>query len=380
MKISRFRTVTVLISATIALCLAQATVRAADTNPPPRLTVELRDGSRVVGTSVEKQFKFHSELLGDLKLDVKDIRSVDCVSSNSAKLTMAGGDMLTVSFVDSSFAMKTGFGKIDLTVDSVRKFTVLAGGASGGVLRPHLPGLVALWSAEGDARDSIGSHNGTLAGKVNFVPGQIGQAFSFADTDSYVKVPASSSLDVGSGSGFTLTAWINPSDITGAQPIFEWSRGDGTYWGVHFFIDANSFHSGPGTLYANIVDAAGGWHQIHTPPGVVSAGSFQQATLTYDKATGEAMIYCNGVLVMQQFMGQFTPKTSDDLYLGHRPLNVDRLLTFAGALDEMAVYNRALSAGEIQDQCRDDNGGELPPPPAVAPAPFTRRFPDGFGQ
>src|ERR1019366_6674916 len=68
--------------------------RAADTNPPPRLTVELRDGSRVVGTSAEKYFKFHSALLGNLKLDVKDIRSVECVSSNSAKLATANGDTL----------------------------------------------------------------------------------------------------------------------------------------------------------------------------------------------------------------------------------------------------------------------------------------------
>jgi hypothetical protein len=42
----------------------------ADTNPPPRLTVELRDGSRVIGTSVDKNFKFRSALLGDLKLGV----------------------------------------------------------------------------------------------------------------------------------------------------------------------------------------------------------------------------------------------------------------------------------------------------------------------
>jgi hypothetical protein len=38
--------------------------KAADTNPPPCLTVELRDGSRVVGTSGGEHFNFHSALLG----------------------------------------------------------------------------------------------------------------------------------------------------------------------------------------------------------------------------------------------------------------------------------------------------------------------------
>src|SRR5664279_5611803 len=73
----------------------------ADTNPPPRLTVELRDGSRVVGDSVEKSFRFHSALLGGIKLDVKDIRSVEWGSTNSAKLTTVNGDTLTVSLLGS---------------------------------------------------------------------------------------------------------------------------------------------------------------------------------------------------------------------------------------------------------------------------------------
>src|ERR1019366_6550733 len=109
-----------------------------NTNPPPRLTVELRDGSRVVGQSVEKNFKFHSALLGEIKLDVKAIRSVDCVSSNSAKLTTASGDLLTVSFAEPEFAVKTGFGKVKLAVDSVRKLSVASVSTAGA---HRLPGL-----------------------------------------------------------------------------------------------------------------------------------------------------------------------------------------------------------------------------------------------
>src|ERR1035438_2662455 len=103
------------------LVLILATVRAADTNPPPRLTVELRDGSRVVGQSVEKSFKFHSALLGEIKLAVSNIRAVEFVSTNSTKLTTTGGDSLSVSFVYSEFAVKTSFGKVELPVASVRK-------------------------------------------------------------------------------------------------------------------------------------------------------------------------------------------------------------------------------------------------------------------
>ena len=117
------------------LLLFSFAARAADTNPPPRLTVELRDGSRVVGTSAEKNFKFHSALLGDLKLEVKDIRQVECLSSNSTKLTTTGGDVLTVWFADSQFAVNTSFGKVELAADSVHKFTVAATRANGTIVQ-----------------------------------------------------------------------------------------------------------------------------------------------------------------------------------------------------------------------------------------------------
>jgi hypothetical protein len=103
---------------------------AAGTNLPPRLTVDLRDGSRVVGTSVDKNFKFHSALLGDIKLAVKDIRGVECVATNSAKLTTTQGDTLMGWFVESAIAIKTSFGKVKLAVASIRSVKVLARTAS----------------------------------------------------------------------------------------------------------------------------------------------------------------------------------------------------------------------------------------------------------
>ena len=98
--------------------------RAADTNPPPRLSVELRDGSRVVGDSVEKKIEFRSALLGEIKLAVKEIRSVECVATNAAKLTTANGDTLTGWFVNSKLAVKTSFGKVEVPMDSIRSVKV----------------------------------------------------------------------------------------------------------------------------------------------------------------------------------------------------------------------------------------------------------------
>jgi hypothetical protein len=73
--------------------------------------------------------------------------------------------------------------------------------------------------------------------------------------------------------------------------------------------------------------------------------------LTYNKASGLAAIYVNGGVVLQTNLGSFTPQTSfTNLLLGARTYYgsvsspPDK---FAGQMDEMSLYNRALSSNEI---------------------------------
>jgi len=218
-------------------------------------------------------------------------------------------------------------------------------------LREHLPiGLVGLWS--GDENDLSGGMNAKL-NDIAFAAGKSGKAFSFNGTSSSVKIPASPSLDVGTGSGFTVMAWIKPTDVTQDHPLFEWS--DSNYWGVHLHIApgqptvGSSGPAGPGQLYANVVDSYGGWHPLGSAMDAVTANVFQHVALTYDKVSGVATIYCNGQVVSQRKLGSFNTRTSArDLYLGRRPAPSDEVSTFAGLMDDAALFNRALSAEEIQ--------------------------------
>lgn len=108
----------------VFITAALSVAHADGTNPPPRLTVELRDGSRLVGTCPEQSFRFHSVPLGDLKVNLKDIRSVERTADTSVKLVMTGNDTLTVSFVEATITIETTFGKQTLPVDSISKLTM----------------------------------------------------------------------------------------------------------------------------------------------------------------------------------------------------------------------------------------------------------------
>ena len=327
---------------------------ATDTNLPPRLTFELHDGSRVVGTSTQKELKFHSSLLGEIRLDVKNIRSVECLSSNSTKLVIVGGDTLTASLVNPKISVKTGFGTLELAVDSIRKITVA--GETGFSSRHD--GLVALWQAEGNPDDATGKHSGTVQGGIEYGPGIFGQAFQSSSDNSWIKIPAAPDLDVGKGGGFTLEAWVKPSEINRLNPVFEWNNME--KYAVHFSVCPNQPHhpsgmSGPGELYADIVDNNGEEHKLSSLPNVVKLDRFQHMALTYDGTSGVARIYYNGQIVAQQNLGIFTPNTQSDLYLGGRPAIPEEVCGFAGLMDELAIYNRPLRSDEIR---QDYNAGK----------------------
>jgi hypothetical protein len=85
--------------------------------------------------------------------------------------------------------------------------------------------------------------------------------------------------------------------------------------------------------------------------GLVVANVWQHVALSYDKSSGMAVIYLNGNTVMSKNFDSFTARTDLDLLLGARILfssasNPSDL--FEGRLAEFGIYDRALSADEIQ--------------------------------
>jgi len=350
-----------------------------------RVTMELQDGSRVVGKSGDEKFEFRSEILGELKLPLGQIASIEFQpKTNAVKLTAVNGDKLAVLFITTEIHVETSFGKVKIPADSIRRLQVSAAGMSGRTKA----GLVALWSGEGNASDSMGSCNGQLMNGVGFMPGKVGQAFDLNENfngmngtfdgggfqgrriysgGGFVLIPASPALDVGKGDGFTVESWIKPATVTKQQLIAEYERelgtADGADVGIDFVIQPSS------VLYANIADVQAG-HEIASPANSLVPGVWQHIALTYDKASGIAVLYINGTTVSQANLGSFTPQTSfGNLLLGGRTTygsvsNPNTL--FSGGMDEFGIYNRALSAAEIQAICTEENGGQPLPPPSAS--------------
>jgi len=211
---------------------------------------------------------------------------------------------------------------------------------------------------DGTTVETVSTNHGIMLGPGTFIPGQVGQAFDTDQGAACIQVPASSSLNVGAGDRLTIECWINPATVSGAGPVVEWNLpNDGNAYGTHLW--ASIPNQAPGVLFANLVDLNGDWHAIAAPAATTTAGEFQHIALTYDKPSGLARLYRNGTVVAQANLGSFTPQTSHDLWIGCRPPGNVHSATLNGLIDEVRLYNRALSAGEI---AAIHDSGLLPPP------------------
>lgn len=227
---------------------------------------------------------------------------------------------------------------------------------------PPPSGLISWWPGDGNALDLLGVNNAVGEGPLMFASGEVGQAFDLNGSSSYVVCPASPSLNVGTGNGLTIECWIDPTDVNSGHPLLEWNNGSSI--GAHFWISGTVGGSVSGDLYCNLIDTQNNYHTLQTSSGLVRPNTFQHVALTYDRSSGSANLYLNGTAVATQGLGVFTPQTSYNLYFGYRP----GAAYFGGLIDEVSLYNRALSASEIQSIYAAGSAGKciglsLPAPP-----------------
>jgi hypothetical protein len=116
-----------------------------------QLSIELRDGSHVVGKSLEDTLGIHSAALGDMKLPWAGIRSIEYAGTNTsaARLTATNGDLFAITLAAETLRVETGFGQTELPVKLLRSVKVSP------------PGRVAAAAGAGAAQLAIELRDGS---------------------------------------------------------------------------------------------------------------------------------------------------------------------------------------------------------------------------
>jgi len=203
---------------------------------------------------------------------------------------------------------------------------------------------VADASGSGNA-GSIGTAAWTTAGKY-------GGALSFNGTSARVTVPDAPSLDL--TGAMTLEAWVRPTSVGSWRDVVY--KGNDSY----YLMGSSSLQSRPaaGGIFSGSYGETFG-------PSALPLDVWTHLAATYDGQT--LRLYVNGDQVASKpQVGSLAPSThplqigGDAIYGQH----------FAGLIDEVRVYNRALTAAQIVADRDDPIGGGSPPgdtqPPTVS--------------
>lgn len=185
-------------------------------------------------------------------------------------------------------------------------------------------GMISWWGGDNNALDMVGTNNGTLMNGADYDIGMVGESFSFDGTDDYVQTPDSSTLDI--TDQITIDAWINPSAL-GSRIVDKITAGSGD----GYLLDTNG----------GVVRFIGG-SQVLSGSTLLSLNTWTHIAGTYDGAT--MMVYVNGVPDSSVATNILIPTNNLPLRIG-ADSNGENL--FSGLIDEVEIFNRALSADEI---------------------------------
>jgi len=105
--------------------------------------------------------------------------------------------------------------------------------------------------------------------------------------------------------------------------------------------------AGQGNFLTFHTGHAGGGNEL-VSTSAIPTGQWVHVAGTYDPSTGEKKLYVNGTLVASATLTDplvYDTTSSGDLYIGQDPGGGE---AFQGAIDDVGVWNRALTASEIQ--------------------------------
>ena len=213
---------------------------------------------------------------------------------------------------------------------------------------PPMSGLVGWWRGNGDATDSSGhAFNGTMQNGMGFTTGLNGQAFAGNSGQRMYVVDNSSFVLTNS---LTIGAWVKPQ--LGYVALL---RGDNRAgFDPYQLTGDNNGHMGIQlTAPNNAVES------LFTP---IQYGVWQQLTATLDGSTGDLRVYLNGTLAAEEFtairpFGLLDSAQSPGIFIGNSNFGAD--FPLIGAIDEVVLYNRALSPAEVMSLVPEPGSGAL---------------------
>ena len=233
-------------------------------------------------------------------------------------------------------------------------------------------GLVGCWSFDGsytNAPDCSGNNNtGTLTNGPTRAIGKIGQALSFDGVNDYVNNGTGTSLDMGAGN-LTLAAWFKTTDTDGTIAV----KGGSGLGGKRYLLNTDSVDCLSGRLKAEIDDD--------------STKKFVCSTVTVTNNAPHHGVLVRDGNILRLYVDGTQNATAD--ITGYGNLNSTRIFSIgsifnegsglrdtfiSGLIDDVRVYNWALTQADVTLLRNYTESTSTIPPPVLANNPVGTNF------
>ncbi|MEP6699273.1 MAG: LamG-like jellyroll fold domain-containing protein [Verrucomicrobiota bacterium] len=240
---------------------------------------------------------------------------------------------------------------------------------------PPPSGMVSWWPAENNANDAQDGNNGTLQNGATFTSGEVGQAFHFNGSNQFVVTTNAANLSFERTDAFSIDAWIRTSETTlnhfivakrqinapfkgyammvdnGQLPTCVGPPGAGV---LSFFVDGSDTTNCPRD-HAIIVRGTrplndGQWHHV---AGTYEGSSSASGMKLYVDGALETPVVLTDNLGTNSIANDAAFTTAAGSGNGPQPFN--------GDIDEVEIFNRALSQAEIAAIVNAGNAGKCRP-------------------
>jgi len=217
-------------------------------------------------------------------------------------------------------------------------------------ISPQDPALVGFWSFEegsgtSSADKSSNGNTATLGGTVQFTPsGKSGSGVTFGARSEYVQV-GTNNWDAGKG---TIMLWAYPESFSQKDAYYLFGHTTQPAWNnrIQLYI----------TPDGNLNLGLGNTHTQALGIAALPLNTWSHVGLTWDGSN--YVVYVDGVSKAQgSYAGLSTFNSVANI--GNAGNDMERTYGFSGKIDEVQVYNKALSATEIQALMNKPSAGTM---------------------
>jgi hypothetical protein len=258
------------------------------------------------------------------RVDGADVATEDSASPYSVTWSTAGvpnGTHAITAVARDGAGNRTTSASVSVTLNNVA---------------PDPNGLVAAYGFEETTgtttTDTSGTGNtGTITGAARSATGKFGRSLSFTANSQYVTVPDANSLDL--TTAFSLEAWVQPTLVSNWRTVLLKEQPGDLVYGLYSSTDNNR---------PAAVAFTGGVGRELKGTANLPANAWTHLATTWDGST--LRLYVNGTQVSTMALAGTLPVSTGPLKIGGNAVWGE---WYRGLIDEVRVYRRALSAGEV---------------------------------